>query len=260
MATDAEGPGAVEEGAGAAPEQAEEAGGQMLDDPMSEGETDGDAHFFVEVWNDYDPSMRFVSIFPVGEDQGATASSVAYYILEPGKHTGLHSDNAEEVMFVTEGEGEAFVIGSTNKLEAGKFYVFPAGLEHDIYGMGSGELRLLSFFPTPEVISTFQQTIYPVGGNELSSKPPKPTVEQLDPNNLPADFPFSLEELGMAAPDEGAPKELSTTQRLLGMTEPGVPPPPEVWENATVTSVQPGPGEDAADSDAEAEPESAAGD
>ena len=41
----------------------------------------------------------------------AAASSVAYYIIEPGKHTGLHSDNAEEIVFVAEGEGEAFVIG-----------------------------------------------------------------------------------------------------------------------------------------------------
>ena len=256
MATDAEGAGAVEEGAGAVPEQAEGAVGEVLDDPVADDETDPDAHFFVEVWNDYDPSMRFVSIFPVGEAQGVIGSSVAYYILEPGKHTGLHSDNAEEVMFVTEGEGEAFVIGSTKKLEAGKFYVFPAGMEHDIYGVGAGELRLLSFFPTAEVISTFQQTIYPVGGNELSSRPPKPKVEELDPNNLPENFPFSLEELGLASAAEAeAPKELTTTQRLLGMTEPGVPPPPEVWDNATVTPAQ----EAESAGDGEVEPEGTSG-
>jgi quercetin dioxygenase-like cupin family protein len=200
MATDAEGAGdAVEEGAAAAPEE----------EP---------APHYVEVWNDYDPSMRFVSLFPVGEEQGATASSVAYYIFEPGRHSGLHSDNAEEVIFVAEGEGEVFVTGQTMKLEAGKFAVLPAGVEHDIYAAGAGELRLLSFFPTAEIVSTFQQTVFPVGGNVLSSKPPKPVVTELDPENLPEDFPFDLADLGMAPSDE--PHEPTMTERLLA-SEPG---------------------------------------
>jgi quercetin dioxygenase-like cupin family protein len=192
--------------------------------------------YWVEVWNDYDPSMRFVSIFPVGEKEGAVASSVAYYIIEPGKHTGLHSDNVEEIVFVAEGEGEVFSIGGTRKLEAGKFFVFAAGIDHDIYAHGSEAMRLLSFFPTTEIISTFQQEIYPVGGNVLSSKPPAPALTELDPNNLPENFPFSLEELGMseAASEE---RELTRTERLIGMTEPGKPP-----ENVEVRVSEPGTG------------------
>jgi len=192
--------------------------------------------YWVEVWNDYDPSMRFVSIFPVGEKEGAVASSVAYYIIEPGKHTGLHSDNVEEIVFVAEGEGEVFSIGGSRKLEPGKFFVFPAGIDHDIYAQGMVAMRLLSFFPTTEILSTFQQEIYPVGGNTLSSKPPAPAVTELDPNNLPEDFPFSLEELGMAeaGPQE---RELTRTEQLIGMTEPGKPP-----ENVQVRVSEPGTG------------------
>ena len=192
--------------------------------------------YWVEVWNDYDPSMRFVSIFPVGEKEGAVASSVAYYIIEPGKHTGLHSDNVEEIVFVAEGEGEAFSIGGSRKLEAGKFFVFPAGIDHDIYAQGADSMRLLSFFPTTEILSTFQQEIYPVGGNILSSKPPTPTLTELDPNNLPSDFPFSLEELGMAEAGSQE-RELSRTEQLIGMTEPGKPP-----ENVEVRVSEPGTG------------------
>ena len=153
--------------------------------------------------------MRFVSIFPVGEKEGALASSVAYYIIEPGKHTGLHSDNVEEIVFVAEGEGEVFSIGATTRLEAGKFIVFPAGTDHDIYAQGTDAMRLLSFFPTTEILSTFQQEIYPVGGNVLSSKPPAPVVTELDPNNLPENFPFSLEDLGMAEAEPDGPRELT---------------------------------------------------
>jgi uncharacterized cupin superfamily protein len=188
---------------------------------------------FVEVWNDYDPSQKFTAIFPVGEKEGATASSVGYYIIEPGRHTGLHHDNAEEVAFVAEGEGEVFSIGQTDRLEAGKFVVFAAGSDHDIYARGSVALRILSFFPTTEIISEFQQTVYPTGTTQISSRPPQPVVTELDPNNLPEDFPFSLEELGIGG--EEAPQELSMTQRLIGMTEPGKPP-----ENVEVTIYTPG--------------------
>jgi quercetin dioxygenase-like cupin family protein len=170
--------------------------------------------FYVEVWNDYDPSMRFTAIFPVGEEQGATASSVAYYIIEPGRHTGVHSDNAEEVVFVTEGEGELFAMGQTEKLVAGKFHVLAPGLDHDIYAQGAVALRLLSFFPATEIVSRFQQVVYPVGGNELSSKPPRPVVTELDPESLPEGFPFELAELGAAAAE--GPREPTMTERLIG--------------------------------------------
>ena len=205
-------------------------------DPAEGAEGEEVPPYWVEVWNDYDPSMRFVSIFPVGEKEGALASSVAYYIIEPGKHTGLHADNAEEIVFVAEGEGEVFSIGGSKRLEPGKFFVFPAGIDHDIYAQGSEAMRLLSFFPTTEVLSTFQQEIYPVGGNVLSSKPPAPTLTELDPNNLPSDFPFSLEELGMAEAGSDE-RELTRTERLIGMTEPGKPP-----ENVEVRVSEPGTG------------------
>ena len=139
-------------------------------------------------------------------------------------------------MYVAEGEGEAFSIGGSKKLEPGKFFVFPAGIDHDIYAQGTEAMRLLSFFPTTEILSTFQQEIYPVGGNVLSSKPPTPELTELDPSNLPENFPFSLEELGMA---EAAPeqRELSRTEQLIGMTEPGKPP-----ESVQVRVSEPGTG------------------
>ena len=223
MATEAEGAGeAAESDAGAEPEVSSGESTQAVE-PHEVEETP----HFVEVWNEYDPSMRFAAIFPVGERQGATAGSVAYYIIEPGKHTGLHSDNAEEIAFIAEGEGEVFSIGKTQRLEPGKFVVFQPGFDHDIYAQGSDALRVLSFFPTTEILSTFQQEIFPVGGNLLSSLPPQgPNVVERDPNNLPEDFPFSLDELGLAElENDPAAREPTMTEKLLGMHEPGAKPP-----------------------------------
>jgi len=148
--------------------------------------------YAVEVFQDYDPSLKFVAVFAVGENEGARASSVAYYILEPGTHSGLHADNAEEVIYVADGEGEVFVSGRQVPLEAGTFAVMPEGVQHDIYAYGDVELRLLSFFPTTEIVSTFQEVIFPTGTQILSSRPPAPVVQELMLEDLPADFPLEL--------------------------------------------------------------------
>lgn len=212
MAPDAESPEeAVDEGGVEA--AGEPPAGEQFSDGFPEDTEPYDGPPAVEISNDYDPSMNFIAVFPVGEDQGATASSVAYYIIEPGKHTGLHSDNAEEVIYVADGTGEAFVTGRLIKFEPGEFTVLAQGIEHDIYANGTVPLRLLSFFPTGEIISTFQQMILPMGSNILSSKPPKPVplMEELDPNNLPADFPFDLSELGLAPAGEAGPMPSEAT-------------------------------------------------
>jgi quercetin dioxygenase-like cupin family protein len=209
----------------------------MAEDGSAGGEADEEFPFYVEVWNDYDPSMRFAAIFPVGEDQGATASSVAYYIIEPGRHTGVHSDNAEEIIFVTEGEGELFAMGRTERLAAGKFHVLATGLDHDIYAQGAGPLRLLSFFPTPEVISRFQQVVYPVGGHELSSKPPRPVLRALDPDDLPEGFPAELAELG-TAPVESS-REPTITERLIGLAPRAPADSPAAPESTQTESAEP---------------------
>jgi quercetin dioxygenase-like cupin family protein len=233
-------------------EDAETGDGVEEHEAYGDVEPDPDAPYFVEVWNDYDPSQRFASIFPVGEKEGARASSVAYYIIEPGRHTGLHNDNVEEIAFIAEGEGEVFVVGETRQLDAGTFTVFPAGIDHDIYARGSEALRLLSFFPAPEIVSTFQQAIYPMGGNILSSKPPsaEPVVTELDPNNLPENFPFDLSELGMAPEEGAAPRELTPTEIALGITEPGG----RIPDDIEIKVITPGE-EPAEDSGPEAKPE-----
>jgi quercetin dioxygenase-like cupin family protein len=125
----------------------------------------------LELWNEFDPSLRFVAVFPIRDGMGAVASTAVYYILEPGRHTGLHSENAEEVLYVFDGEGEVFVEGSQLQLRGGDFRVFPADAPHDIYAYGDRELRLLSFYPVALMESTFQQVLQPVNTNVLTSQP-----------------------------------------------------------------------------------------
>lgn len=184
-------------------------------DGAHEPALDADQHHFVEAWSNYDPSLRFVALFPIGEEKGAVLSSAAYYIIEPGRHSGLHSDNAEEIMFVTEGSGEVYIMGGSRKIEAAQFHVFPAGVPHDVYAHGGVALRLLSFFPTAEIISTYQETMYPMGTPVITSRRPGPRVIEFGPDGKPRNAPSETEPQS----DVGE-YEPSRIARAIGLTKP----------------------------------------
>ena len=169
---------------------------QSLDELADAMEQESEGPPAVEVWQDYDPSQRFIAVFPVTSAQGAAASTVVYYIFDPGRHSGLHADNAEEVIYCADGVGEVFVSGKQVKLEPGEFVVVNEGVQHDVYAYGSVELRLLSFFPTAVVESTFQDPVMPMGTNVLSSNLNAPVVREITADELPPELQH------LAAPTE----------------------------------------------------------
>ena len=163
-----------------------------------------------EVWNDYDPSMRFVTAYPMSAAQGTESSTVAYYAFEPGQHSGLHFDDAEELIYVADGEGEIFVSGVQQRLEAGGFNFIPKGVQHDVYAYGDVPLRLLSFFPSARVESTFTEIVLPFYANTISSDTPPPAampqIEEISYDELPpglAESLFSSMGFEQSAPEPG---------------------------------------------------------
>src|SRR4051794_27285153 len=160
-----------------------------------------------EVWNDYDPSMRFITAYPMSAAQGTESSTIAYYAFEPGQHSGLHADDAEELVYVADGEGEVFVSGVQRKLEAGGFSFIPRGVQHDIYAYGDTTLRLLSFFPSARVESTFTEMVLPFYAHTVSSDATvpgaMPQIEEISFDELP---PGLAEQIGWAAEGEQGPQ------------------------------------------------------
>jgi len=164
---------------------------------VSSEEAEAAAPTAFEVWNDYDPSMRFVTAYPMSAAQGTESSTVAYYAFEPGQHSGLHADDAEELIYVADGEGEVFVSGVQRRLEAGGFVHIPKAVEHDIYAYGDVALRLLSFYPSARVESRYTEMLLPFHDHVLASDIAVPGVmpqlEELDFDDLP---PGLAEQLG----------------------------------------------------------------
>jgi quercetin dioxygenase-like cupin family protein len=148
--------------------------------------------------------MRFVTAYPMSAAQGTESSTIAYYAFEPGQHSGLHADDAEELIYVFDGEGEVFVSGVQKKLEAGGFLHIPQGVQHDIYAYGDTTMRMLSFFPRARVETTFTEMILPFYANTLASDMPipgvvaEPQVEEISYEDLP---PGLADMIGWSAPE-----------------------------------------------------------
>jgi quercetin dioxygenase-like cupin family protein len=174
-----------------------------------------------EVWNDYDPSMRFVTAYPMTAAQGTESSTIAYFAFEPGQHSGLHADDAEELIYVADGEGEVFVSGVQKRLEAGSFVHIPNGVEHDIYAYGGVTLRLLSFYPSARVESRYTEVLLPFHDHVLASDMAvpgaMPQLEEIDFDDLPPELAQTLgwqtvggEDGPESAADEAAADEGET--------------------------------------------------
>jgi quercetin dioxygenase-like cupin family protein len=54
-----------------------------------------------------DPTMRVKFNFPFYVGTGTNNSAVVYFELEPGHRLGTHTDSAEEILLILEGEAEA---------------------------------------------------------------------------------------------------------------------------------------------------------
>jgi quercetin dioxygenase-like cupin family protein len=111
-----------------------------------------------------DPTVRFRANFPL---RGARHSSVVMIELEPGHALGEHTDSPEEVLLVMEGEVE-FTIGEERARAArGVLAVVPPMAPHSIRSFGTGTARVVGFFPSSTVISTFVETVQPLGERVL---------------------------------------------------------------------------------------------
>ncbi len=87
-----------------------------------------------------------------------------YYALAPGRHLGWHANSVEEVQFVVEGIGELELEGETEPIRSGDLLFLREGESHDIRNTGTSDLRLVAFFPEPEI-----EHAWP-GGNRLPGR------------------------------------------------------------------------------------------
>jgi quercetin dioxygenase-like cupin family protein len=101
--------------------------------------------------------------FPLQSVHGSASFAAVLFEIDPGNALATHTDSAEEVLLVLAGEGEAHVGGETAGIRAGDVAVVPALAPHGVRNTGETTLRVIGFFSSSTVMSTFEHGIGPEG-------------------------------------------------------------------------------------------------
>ncbi len=125
----------------------------------------------MEVSYEDDPTMRVKGNFPFYVGTGTKNTAVVYFELEPGHRLGTHTDSAEEILLILEGEAEATVGDESGRVSAGEMAVVPAMVPHALRNVGDETVRVVGFFSSNVVASTFDQPIMPVGQRVVGTPP-----------------------------------------------------------------------------------------
>jgi len=125
----------------------------------------------MEVWYEDDPTMRIRVNFPFFLGTGTKSTAVVYFEIEPGHRLATHTDSAEEILLVLEGEAEATVGDERGRVSAGEMAVVPAMAPHALRNAGDETVRVVGFFSSNVVASTFDRPLMPFGQRVVGTPP-----------------------------------------------------------------------------------------
>ena len=100
----------------------------------------------LEVWYEDDPTMRVKVNFPFFLGTGTKNTAVVYFEIEPGYRLGTHTDSAEEILLILEGEAEVSLGDEPGQLSAGEMALVPAMVPHSLRNAGNETVRVAGFF------------------------------------------------------------------------------------------------------------------
>ena len=126
-----------------------------------------------EVWLDSDPDRNRLRVtFPINRWAGARDTAVVYFEIQPGERLATHTDSAEEILYIVAGEAEAHVGDERGRVRAGDLAVIPEMVPHGLVNVGDEPVKVVGFFCRPEIISTFDEPVQPVGQAVLNQGAP----------------------------------------------------------------------------------------
>ncbi len=125
----------------------------------------------LEVWYEDDPTMRLRVNFPFFLGTGTKSTAVVYFEIEPGHRLGTHTDSAEEILLVLEGEAEVSLGDEQGRLSAGEMALVPAMVPHGLRNAGEETVRVVGFFSSNVVVSSFDRPMMPFGQRVVGTPP-----------------------------------------------------------------------------------------
>jgi quercetin dioxygenase-like cupin family protein len=130
----------------------------------------------MEAWYENDPTMRLKVNFPFFLGTGTKSTAVVCFEIEPGHRLATHTDSAEEILLILEGEAEVSLGDEQGRLSAGEMALVPAMVPHGMRNVGQETVRIVGFFPSNVVVATFDQPMMPFNQRVVTT--PLPVFEE----------------------------------------------------------------------------------
>jgi quercetin dioxygenase-like cupin family protein len=108
-----------------------------------------------------DPDRKVTGNFALYSAVGTKSGAAVYFELEPGKELGAHTDSAEEIVYVIDGTIEATLGNEKDSLSSGDLGVVPVMERHNFRNVGTNTAKVIGFFSSPNVVSTFEKVFMP---------------------------------------------------------------------------------------------------
>jgi len=116
------------------------------------------------------PEQRCRATFPLLGSHGTRDLATVYFELEPARELGTHTDSAEELLIILQGEVEVTVGHETGLLGAGQIAVVPKMARHNLRNVGDDTARILGVFGgANHIVATFDESWMPTGSNRVDT-------------------------------------------------------------------------------------------
>ena len=125
----------------------------------------------LEAWFENESTAKQRVAYPLYKSTGTTSLSVVYFEIEPGNSLGTHTDSAEEIILVLEGEAEAIIDNGRGQLAKGELALIPKMVPHSVRNIGSETLKVVGFYASPTVESTFVEPLMPINQKVVGTPP-----------------------------------------------------------------------------------------
>jgi quercetin dioxygenase-like cupin family protein len=109
--------------------------------------------------------------FPLNRTAGTEGGAVVYFEIQPGDYLATHTDSPEEIVYIVSGSAEAHVGDERGIVTAGDLAVIPAMVPHGLRAIGDEPVKVVGFFSEPDVVSTFDEPVHPIGDRVVEMAP-----------------------------------------------------------------------------------------
>lgn len=117
-----------------------------------------------------DEKQHCKATFPLIGAHGSNDLATVYIELEPGDNLGMHTDSAEELLIILEGELLATIGAESSRVQKGNIALVPKMIPHDLRNTGTKTAKILGVFGgANNIVATFENEWLPTNSNVVDT-------------------------------------------------------------------------------------------